>query len=267
MARRAPHVELVLCASPVQGADAPDALVRAIGAAGTLAGADLVIVCRGGGSIEDLWAFNDERVVRAIVASPVPVISGVGHETDVTLADFAADLRAPTPTAAAELATPANADCAAALVAVAATLRRRLQATLDTQSQRIDRAAQRLARPAVVVHRRRHALDLLSQRLQSVVRHDLAWRSAALDRQRRRLPEVARMAITAQFGRAQTVELRLHANDPRRVLERGYAWLIDAEGRPIQSVAQMTPAHDVTAVLADGKAELRVVSTTPSLPG
>ncbi|HNB46209.1 MAG TPA: exodeoxyribonuclease VII large subunit, partial [Burkholderiaceae bacterium] len=109
LARRAPQVELIVYPAPVQGADAPALIAQAIATANRRAEVEALIVCRGGGSLEDLWAFNDERVVRAVAGSALPVVCGVGHETDVTLADFAADLRAPTPTAAAELAAPERA--------------------------------------------------------------------------------------------------------------------------------------------------------------
>ena len=147
LARRSPHVQVVIYPSVVQGIDAPAALCQAIALAGRRGEVDILIVCRGGGSLEDLWAFNDERVVRAIRAAPMHVVSGVGHETDVTLADLAADLRAPTPTAAAELVAPATAAQRQALDGLAAALARRSVAALETQAQRLDRLALRLARP------------------------------------------------------------------------------------------------------------------------
>ncbi|MGH8798340.1 MAG: exodeoxyribonuclease VII large subunit, partial [Caldimonas sp.] len=131
LARRAPQVEVIVYPSLVQGADAPAALRSAIDSAGTRAEVDTLIVCRGGGSLEDLWAFNDEVVVRAIHGAPMPVLCGVGHETDVTLADLAADVRAPTPTAAAELAAPERASCIEALAARASAMRRRIDERLD----------------------------------------------------------------------------------------------------------------------------------------
>jgi len=125
LARRSPHVQVVIYPSVVQGIDAPAALCQAIALAGRRGEVDILVVCRGGGSLEDLWAFNDERVVRAIRAAPMHVVSGVGHETDVTLADLAADLRAPTPTAAAELVAPATAALRQGLDGLAAALARR----------------------------------------------------------------------------------------------------------------------------------------------
>ena len=136
LARRAPHVRVVVYPSLVQGADAPAALCAAITAAARHGEADTLIVCRGGGSLEDLMAFNDERVVRALAASPVPVVCGVGHESDVTLADLVADLRAPTPTAAAELAAPQTRDCLDALEALSETLRRRVHNALEHAPKR-----------------------------------------------------------------------------------------------------------------------------------
>lgn len=131
LARRAPQLQVHVYPSLVQGPEAPPALVAALQAAGRDAQAKAVLLCRGGGSLEDLWSFNDERVVRAVAACPLPVLCGVGHETDVTLCDLAADLRAPTPTAAAELVCPATVDLLADLQTQAALLRRLIQRRLD----------------------------------------------------------------------------------------------------------------------------------------
>ena len=146
--RRSPQVRVVVYPSLVQGADAPAALVAAITRAGQRREVDTLLLVRGGGALEDLWAFNDERVVRAVAACPMPVVCGVGHETDITLADMAADLRAPTPTAAAELAAPLQAEALAQLGAAAVSLQRALQRTLQTQAQRLDTAALRLGQPS-----------------------------------------------------------------------------------------------------------------------
>jgi exodeoxyribonuclease VII large subunit len=164
LARRAPQVEVVVYPSPVQGAEAPPALVNALRIANERAEVDLLLLVRGGGSLEDLWAFNDERVVRAVASSALPVVCGVGHETDVTLCDLAADLRAPTPTAAAELAAPSRDGLLQRLDALERSLMRCLDHRLQSTAQRLDRMALRLARPSDVLARQRRLLDLLAQR-------------------------------------------------------------------------------------------------------
>jgi exodeoxyribonuclease VII large subunit len=232
-ARRAPQVRLVVYPSPVQGADAPPALAAALALANARAEVDTLLLVRGGGSLEDLWAFNDERVVRAVAASRIPVICGVGHETDVTLADLAADLRAPTPTAAAELAAPVRAELASALAQREAALGRVLGRALEREGQRLDTLALRLGRPA-------RALSAQAEWLQAVV-------------------------LRLQ-GRLDTAAERLSALDPARVLQRGYAWVEGADGRPVLSVRQLAPGARVQAVWADGRALAEVQSVEPLPP-
>jgi exodeoxyribonuclease VII large subunit len=261
LARRAPHVRVIVYPSLVQGAEAPIALADAIGMASRRAEVDALIVCRGGGSLEDLWAFNDERVVRAIVAASVPVVCGVGHESDVTLADLAADLRAPTPTAAAELVAPTREACLGTLDALASSLGRRVRGVLDTQAQRLDRSARRLARPAQALREHAQRLALLSHRL------GVHWpRTAQLHRARLvQVDAELRRAIARRFAAQglalEAVESRLRALDPRQVLARGYAWLSDGQGRPVVSVRQVVPGSALHAELQDGVADVRVIGT------
>jgi exodeoxyribonuclease VII large subunit len=266
LARRSPHVRVVVYPSVVQGVDAPAALCAAIRRAGERGEVDVLVLCRGGGSLEDLWAFNDERVVRAIRAAPMHVVSGVGHETDVTLADLAADLRAPTPTAAAELVAPATGAQLHALRNFEQALRRRMAAALDTQAQRIDRLALRLARPAEAVARRAHVLDLLAQRLASAPRRALATGGSRADAAAGRLRHALDIARARIAARVDAAAVRLQAIDPERVLARGYALLADAEGRPITTVEKLAVGAAVAARLADGSAELTTVAVRPTWP-
>jgi exodeoxyribonuclease VII large subunit len=263
LARRSPQVAVVVYPSPVQGAEAPAALVRALEEAGRRAEVDTLILCRGGGSLEDLWAFNDERVVRAVAASPIPVICGVGHETDVTLADLAADLRAPTPTAAAELAAPEAAACLAQLAALAAQARRRVRGRLDLHGQRLDTLAVRLTRPAEVVRRRRAELELFGPRLGRAARRVLERGDEHVVHLARRLLRAGTVARRGEAQRLDALEARLRALDPQRVLERGYAWLTDAQGRVVHTVRQLEPGAALSAALADGSADLRVSAVRP----
>ncbi len=265
-ARRAPQVELIVYPSPVQGSEAPAALVEAIALAGRRAEVDLLIVCRGGGALEDLWAFNDERVVRAIAACPLPVLCGVGHETDVTLADFAADLRAPTPTAAAELAAPARLDCLASLQALADALHQGLRRGLDGRRQRIDHAALRLARPTELLRRQAQRLAMLQHRLGAAV-HLTRLTHAQGQRQSASRLQRAAVVLIAQHGqRLAALAASLDALAPQRVLARGYAWLSDEQGGAVTSVAQVAPGQHIAATLADGQLRATVVAVDRTSP-
>ncbi|MGB7480593.1 MAG: exodeoxyribonuclease VII large subunit, partial [Burkholderiaceae bacterium] len=207
LARRAPHVRVILYPTPVQGAGAAEKIRAAIEQASRRAECDLLLVCRGGGSIEDLWAFNDEGVARAIAGCALPVICGVGHETDFTIADFAADLRAPTPTAAAELAAVPRADWLAALRASADGLRLAWRRRLAEQSQTLDWYARRLQSPAAAIAHERLRLQGMRAQLAHVGRNRLAHSNFALAHLRTRLlaqlPDTApgRLALASAGSR------------------------------------------------------------------
>ncbi len=266
LARRAPQVEVVLVPTLVQGASAPAAIVDALAAANMQAGADLVLLCRGGGSLEDLWAFNDERVVRAVRASRLPVLCGVGHETDVTLADLAADLRAATPTAAAELAAPEQALQLQALGAVAELMARRIAQRLDANAQRLDTLALRLHRPAQRVSAERGRLQALAQRHAAVLSRAAAAGHQALAHRGQRLQSGAHGALARQYDRLDAQAARLQALDPSRVLARGYAWVEDEQGRAIVSSRSLAAGQGLRAVWADGAAKARVTEVEPGPP-
>ena len=270
LARRSPHVRIVVYPSLVQGDAAPAALCAALEQASHRAEVDVLILCRGGGSLEDLWAFNDERVVRAVAACAMPVVCGVGHETDVTLSDLAADLRAPTPTAAAELAAPKTQDGLDRLAAQAGLLQRRVGDALDGHAQRLDRSAQRLARPDARLREHAQRLGLLGQRLASHLPHAVALRRARLAQFDVDLQRASERHLAARAEPQERLAARLRALDPQQVLARGYAWLIDdASGRAVTSSRQLAPGSRLQAVLADGMAAATVSAVThrPDTPG
>ena len=268
--RRVPHI-------PVRMAPA---LVQGQGAAATLAQAlqnlyvwtaedhpseppiDVILLVRGGGAIEDLWAFNDEQLARVIAASPVPVISGVGHETDFTIADFVADVRAPTPTAAAEMAATARDELLQVVEHLAHRLSQGAERQLDRQAQRLDTVAARLGRPQAAMVRQTQALDRLALRLRSAPAGLLTGEQHGLERQADRLQHGLAVAVQQKTQRFERLELRLAALDPHRVLERGYAWLSDADGHALTRVGQLSAGQKVQATLADGSVGLVVRSSS-----
>lgn len=258
LARRAPQVPVLIYPSLVQGAEAPASLVAALQAAAARCEVDLLIVARGGGSIEDLWAFNDERVVRALAAMPMPVISGVGHETDVTLADFVADVRAPTPTAAAELAVPARAELLAALARVAQRLRLLVGHRLGSHAQRVDRMALQLARPARMLASAQAQLQALDHRRVRALGRALESTRVAPQALRERLGRALAAALHARGTRLAALGGRLAALDPSQVLARGYAFVLDAEARPVMSAHAVRAGQPLTLQWHDGVARARV---------
>ena len=264
--RRAPHVRVVLYPSLVQGSDAPPALVEALATAGRRAEVDTLLLVRGGGSLEDLWAFNDERVVRAVAACPLPVVCGVGHETDFSLCDMAADLRAPTPTAAAELAAPQRDALLAHIDARQASLRRGLARVLQQQAQRVDLLALRMGQPGRALLGQAERLQALQDRLERALAQRLARHAQELPGRAERLLRAMQLQLQRQQARLNATQDRLQALSPQRVLQRGYAWVQAADGRPVLSVQALRTGQAVRAVWADGSAQAQITSVEPLLP-
>lgn len=258
LARRAPQVEALVIPSLVQGAEAPAQLMRALRLANARSDIDAILLVRGGGSMEDLWAFNDPQLVREVAASRLPLVCGVGHETDITLCDLAADLRAPTPTAAAELAAPARDALRRQLDHAGQLLRDRCQRRLDAHEQRLDRLALRLARPAQGLARQRQRCRQLRERLQRAVGLRLQSEAHRLQRLQPRPPQLAQARLQSEQQRLDRLAAQLQAMAPQRVLSRGFAWLDDGKGQALTHAAQLQPGQRVRAVLQDGRAELDV---------
>ena len=263
LARRAPQVRVVVYPSPVQGSEAPAALVAVLQTAARRAEVDTLLLVRGGGALEDLWAFNDERLVRAVASSPIPIVCGVGHETDITLADLAADLRAATPTAAAELAAPAAAEQTAQLDTAQTLLRRSLQRTLQRQAQRIDTMALRLGQPARTLAGQGERLHGLQRRLLLALRQRHGQQLLQTQLQAQRLLRAVAAQQVSRRQRLALVAQQLAAVDPKQVLRRGYAWVESSDGKPVLSAHALVIGQTVRAVWADGGATAEVLSIEP----
>jgi len=275
--RRWPAAAVVLYPAPVQGAEAPAGLRAALAQAASRKECDVLLLVRGGGSLEDLWAFNDEELVRAIAASPIPVVCGVGHETDFTIADFVADLRAPTPTGAAQLATPEREELAQHLGHLN---RRQIQARrhhLDTLAQRLDSLSRRLRHPAQHLAAQRQHLDHLANRLRlaRITQRERAGLRLTRLRERLAAGKPNPDALREPLARLQTALARAWAGHPARlrlaaltahlghlnpqaVLERGYSITRDTRGRVVRDGAGLAEGERLDLTFAVGGASVRV---------
>ena len=267
--RRVPHIAVTLAPASVQGEGAPRELCQALNdlyaMAQTPARAeavplDVILLVRGGGSMEDLWAFNDEQLVRTMARSPVPIICGVGHETDFTLADFVADLRAPTPTAAAELVSDPRSVLLGLLDGFNVRMQDAIERFVDRQSQRLDLATSRLGRPSNLAQRQRLVLSSIEQRMQHSARMALHVRQTEISRLSQDLLPVLGRTWQRSQDRTQRAALRLGLLDPSLVLKRGYAWLTLDDGHTLTSAAQAKAGQRVRATLTDGTVDLIVSS-------
>jgi len=287
LSRRAPHIPVIVYPAPVQGVGVSSKLAAMVEAASARREVDVLIVCRGGGSIEDLWAFNEEVLARAIAQSAIPVVSGVGHETDFTIADFAADARAPTPTGAAELVSPQRVVLLRELDQRHATLARGFGRMMERRAQQLDWLARRLVSPVERLTRQRTHLHQLSVRLASAGarpvreararfsllqmrwqrwRPDLAAHRARLGNLAQRLDAALSRQHERQVARVDTLAARLEVLSPQRTLERGYAALIDARsGRAVRAPSSLKPGRRLTVHLAEGSADIALADVQERL--
>lgn len=284
--RRAPHVHIILYPTPVQGEGAGMKIAQAIASAAAREECDVLLVCRGGGSMEDLWAFNEEVVARTIVNCPMPVIAGIGHETDFTIADFAADLRAATPTAAAELAAAPRDAWLQLLQRQVQILSRCMHRQLDDQAQTLDWQSRRLLSPKAAIAARRLQLANLARNLSHSAslpilqaRHELmrltqSWQAHKPDLAKPRLllADMQRRLQQArrrhQEGRQQQLSAlrgQLELLNPQRTLERGYAILSDHKGKALRNTAELKPQSLLQVRLASGTAEVGISSVQTKL--
>ncbi len=258
--RRVPHIPVVIAEAQVQGPAAPASLIQALHEIQQVPEVDVILMVRGGGSLEDLWAFNDKNLALAVTQSTVPVVSGVGHETDITILDLCADLRATTPTAAAELCAQPLQDIWLQLQQLGESMSDQFRSVLDGHGQTLDWIQSRLGRPSNVVASHRLQMLQLQQRLTQSLGRRMQLQRQGLVRMQDATVRQLQSDWSAKCQRLQQLAWRLHNLDPRLVLKRGYAWLTDEQQKPITSVHQLAPQQDLTAHLADGSVGVRVLS-------
>ena len=261
--RRVPHIRVIIYPASVQGALAAGELCGALLKAcerQVIDQVDILLLVRGGGAMEDLWAFNDEALARAIVTSSIPVVCGVGHETDFTIADFCADVRAPTPTAAAELCTQPLTTWTGALELIFSRLHVGVDRQVQVQSQRLDKAVARISQPSNLITRQQASLSRQAQSLNHAT-------LMVFEREQQVIRSVGDK-LTRELGgnlfksrhRLDSARLRLELLDPSLVLQRGYAWLADLQGQPIKAAKATHLGQPVRAILADGQVDLTVAA-------
>lgn len=267
--RRNPHVSILLAASAVQGNGAAEEIVAALERLNRDGRADVILCGRGGGSMEDLWPFNEEIVARAIARSKIPVISCVGHETDFTIADFVADLRAPTPSAAAELAVPVAEELENTVDVLSARLTRALMNRQMLSRARLERLTAALSDPGRMLEARRRQVDLLLLRMRKALENRAV-------RQETRTRMVSGLTDRLERGMARRLERRhaeletlvraLEGLNPAAVLERGYA-VVYAQGRAVSGVTDVTPGSEIGVRLKDGTLRAKVEAALPDSSG
>lgn len=277
--RRAPHCEVIIYPTPVQGEGAGSKIAQAIAQAEADAYCDLIIVCRGGGSIEDLWAFNEEIVARTIAHCSLPVLSGVGHETDFTICDFVADLRAPTPTAAAELAARPRADWLTNLQHAHQLMQKQMRRHCDREAQRLDWLCQRLQSPKASLQVKRQQLQHHAQALRFALQTPLQAARHQLLRQQSRLnarkpdcqqqhQQLAHLQQSSkrnmrQHLQQQTLALKelaskLELLNPQRTLERGYSIIRNADGSLLRHTSDLKSDDVLSLQTAQDSAHIRI---------
>lgn len=278
--RRAPQISLTLVPTAVQGREATAQIVRALALADAQ-GFDALILARGGGSLEDLWCFNEEAVARAVAACKTPIVSAVGHETDVSISDFVADVRAPTPSAAAELLAPDSSGLRQRLEGLERRLLLRMRQLIAHQHLRLDGLTRRLRHPGERLRQQAQRLDDLEMRLQRALDRQVSQRrerlarletrlaaqhpgrALGLLRQRldalaARLPRAMRETLGTRRLELQSQVQTLHAFSPLATLGRGYSILLDERGQAIRSASQTQPGQRLKARLGEGELEVRV---------
>ncbi len=269
LGRRCPQVKMILFPTLVQGESAPRQLCSGIRYFNTQCPADVIIIGRGGGSLEELWAFNDETLARTIAASQIPVISAVGHETDYTICDFVADRRAPTPSAAAEIAVPDSTELHSRVSAWSAALQSNMMHKLQTTRQTIDALAEKrvLSAPDSFLEQRQQQLDTLSaQLLYQAARQFSAARQRTLETEQR-LHTLTERRLSAAQAVFHTTAARLDALNPLSVISRGYSAVFDITGKTVRSVDALHLGDIVKMKLSDGEAEAAVTALTKTEKG
>ena len=258
--RRVPHIPVIIYPASVQGAQAAGELRAALLKAYQRSEVDVLLLVRGGGAMEDLWAFNDEALALTIAESPMPIISGVGHETDFTMADFCADVRAPTPTAAAELCAQPQVAWQNMLDAMTSRLQNAVDRQVQTSSQRLDMATSLFGRPSHFITRQQARLGLYRQNLLHAQRTSTSLARARMDSLAAQFKQAVERSTMQPKDRLKSAGVRLELLNPALVLKRGYAWLATMEGQAVVSTAQTQTGQALRATLMDGEVDLTVSS-------